>query len=204
VLLGGLGSGILTARLLERPDHAAAERPPSPASGSVPSPDFASPPASSWWKPLPTAAGPFVPAQIVIEKLHVQAPIEVKGLDDHNTMEAPDRPTDAAWYSFTAKPGAGSNAVFAGHRDGGQAGSAATFRDLDKLTTGDPIDVVSDRQTEFRYRVSQVWNYGLKELPMAQVLANDPNDEITLIAPSGAFVRGGYDHRLVVRGLRVP
>src|SRR5262252_7914941 len=74
----------------------------------------AAPTSDHWWKPLPTATAPFQPALLVIEKLRVQAPVEVKGVDARNAMEAPDKPTDAAWYRFTAKPGSGSNAVFSG------------------------------------------------------------------------------------------
>jgi LPXTG-site transpeptidase (sortase) family protein len=199
VLVAGLASGLLAARLQQpRP---AAHR-PSPAATATDQPTVA-PTPDAWWKPLPLATAPFVPVELVIEKLRVEAPVEVKGIDSQNVMEAPDRPTDAAWYRFSARPGSGSNAVFAGHRDYGQVGNPAIFWHLDELVAGDLIDVVSPQRTELRYRVRQAWDYELSTIPMQKVLATDPTDEVTLITCSGTFDRGvGYDHRLVVRAVR--
>jgi hypothetical protein len=198
VLLAGVGSGALVSHLLtgHSPSTDAGQ---ALTSGRGP---VSRPTADSWWKPLPAAVGPIVPASIVIEKFHIRAPVEQKGIDSQNTMQSPDRPTDVAWYTFTAQPGAGSNAVFAGHRDFAGVGNPAVFWNLDKLMNGDLIDVVSDHQTEIRYRVTMTWNYSLSTIPMADVLASDPSDEITLITSAGNFVRGGYDHRFVVRALR--
>lgn len=199
-----LGSGLLAAGILfpaASPGHPSAKVVAS-APGSGPHAVGRSPAAG--WKPLPAATAPFVPEQLVIDKLHVQAPIEVKGVDSHNQMESPDRPEDVAWYAFTSKPGSGSNAVFSGHRDFAKVGPAV-FWQLDQLTAGDIIDVVSGHQTEVRYRVSQTWNYTVAEIPMGQVLAADRADEITIITCSGRYTpSGGYDHRLVVRAVRVP
>ena len=202
VLGMGIASGMLSTRLASPRSHAVAGRPvpavTAPTAGqptAVASPDH-------WWKPLPTATAAFQPTLLVIEKLRVLAPIEVKGLDARNVMEAPDRPTDAAWYRFTARPGSGSNAVFSGHRDFGQAGTPAIFSHLDQLGPGDAIAVVSDRQTQILYRVTKTWDYSVTNIPMEQVLAADPGDEVTLITTSGTYVRGGYDHRLVVRAVR--
>jgi LPXTG-site transpeptidase (sortase) family protein len=200
MLISGVAAGIFATRL--QAPTAVSQRPaasaPSAASPTGP------PAPDGWWKPLPAATGPFVPAGIVLEKLKVQAPIEVKGIDAHNVMEAPDKGSDAAWYRFTAQPGAGSNAVFAGHRDFGQVGNPAIFWHLDQLVPGDLIDVVSQQQTEIRYRVTQSWDYGLSDIPMQKVLATDRVEEVTLITCAGTFSRGlGYDHRLVVRAVRV-
>jgi sortase A len=201
VLAAGLGAGLLAARLhpapaAHTPVARAATPPPAAAATASPSP-------SAWWTPLPAATASFVPSMLVIEKLKVQAPIEVKGIDAHNVMEAPDRATDAAWYRFTARPGAGSNAVFAGHLDYGTLGNPAIFWHLDQLAAGDLVEVVSPQQTEIRYRVTQTWNYTVKDIPMASVLATDRVDEVTLITCGGTYERGsGYDHRFVVRAVR--
>lgn len=191
-LSAGLGTGSLVARF--HPPPATASAPAAPAA----------PAQGGWWTPLPRASGAFVPVQLVVERLQVQAPVEAKGIDAGNAMEAPDRPADAAWYRFTAMPGAGGNAVFAGYRDYGGARTAAVFRHLDQLVPGDLLDVVSAARTEVRYRVTRTWDYALSGMPMKDVLATASADEVTLIAPSGTFTSGiGYDHRLVVRGVRV-
>jgi len=198
----GIASGMLSTRLAP---------PQSPAAGSTSVPAVtaatavqptAAPTPDHWWKPLPTATAPFQPALLVIEKLRVMAPIEVKGVDARNVMEAPDRPADAAWYRFTARPGSGGNAVFSGHRDFGQPATPAVFWHLDQLGPGDAIAVVSDRQTQILYRVVRTWDYSVTSIPMEQVLAADPGDAVTVITTSGTYLRGGYDHRLVVRAVR--
>jgi len=202
VLGMGIASGMLSSRLASPRSHAVAGRPvPAVTAPTAVQPTAVASP-DHWWKPLPTATAAFQPALLVIEKLRVLAPIEVKGLDARNVMEAPDRPTDAAWYRFTARPGSGSNAVFSGHRDSGQAGTPAIFWHLDQLGPGDAIAVVSERQTQILYRVTKTWDFSVTSIPMEQVLAADPGDEVTLITTSGTYVRGGYDHRLVVRAVR--
>jgi LPXTG-site transpeptidase (sortase) family protein len=202
VLAAGLATGLVTTRG-SRPATALSSR--GPATAGAPAARTPAPAApDAWWKPLPQAGAAFVPARLVIERLKVQATIEVKGIDAHNVMEAPDKGADAAWYRFTAQPGAGSNAVFAGHRDFGQVGNPAIFWHLDQLVAGDMIDVVSPQQTEIRYRVTQTWDYGVHDIPMDRVLATDHVEEVTLITCSGTYSRGlGYDHRLVVRAVRV-
>jgi sortase family protein len=202
VLGMGIASGLLSSKLAPPRSHSVASRPIPAATPLTAVQPPAAPTPDHWWKPLPTATAAFQPALLVIEKLRVQAPIEVKGVDARNVMEAPDRPTDAVWYRFTARPGSGGNAVFSGHRDFGQPGTPAIFWHLDQLVPGDAIDVVSDKQTQIRYRVIQTWDYSLTSIPMQQVLAADPTDEVTLITASGTYVRGGYDHRLVVRAVR--
>jgi LPXTG-site transpeptidase (sortase) family protein len=201
VLAAGLGAGLLAARL--QPARPVAAAPVVRNAGPVAAVPTASPTPDALWKPLPVATSSFVPADLVIQKLRVQAPVEVKGVDAHNVMEAPDRAMDAAWYRFTARPGAGSNAVFAGHLDFGRLGNPAIFWHLDQLARGDLIEVVSPQQTEIRYRVTQTWDYTVRTMPMASVLATDRTDEVTLITCAGTYTNGlGYDHRFVVRAVR--
>jgi sortase A len=199
----GLSAGLWAAgRSPAAPGTQAHRSVPSPASESAAV--TTGTPAGPWWQPLPMARTSFVPVRLVIEKLRVSAPIEVRSTDANNVMEAPDRPADVAWYRFTARPGSGSNAVFAGHRDFAKVGPAV-FWDLGDLRSGDSIDVVSLQQTEIRYRVSQVWSYPVDAMPMSKVLAVDVGDEVTLITCAGTYSRStGYDHRLVVRAQRVP
>lgn len=196
-----LGCGLWAAGLVTAAHGRQAHRSPSP-SASLPAGTIAAE-AGPWWQPLPTAHTSFVPVRLVIERLRISAPIEVKGTDAHNVMEAPDRPTEVAWYRFTARPGSGSNAVFAGHRDFEKVGPAIFWR-LGDVVPGDLIDVVSPQRTEIRYRVSHVWSYPVETVPMNQVLAADVGDEVSLITCTGRYTRAaGYDHRLVVRAQRL-
>jgi len=79
-------------------------------------------PRATTASPTPTKpAEPPLPEsgyRMVIEKIGVNAPVDVYGLDANNVPEVPlgsDAAEVIAWYNFSAKPGTGSNAVFAGH-----------------------------------------------------------------------------------------
>jgi sortase A len=153
--------------------------------------------------PAPSAPPAVQPQQLVIPRLGVQAPIENKGIDSHNQMEAPDKPFDVAWYPFTAKPGGSGNAVFAGHKDFAGVGPAVFWK-LGQLSSGDTIQVTGANQAQLQYQVTQTWDYTLADIPMASVLAQGGGDQITLITCAGSYSRAaGYDHRLVVRAKRV-
>lgn len=177
---------------------------PASASRAAVSPHTAPSPAAPVSAPATaTPQTPIEPAKLVIARFGVQAPIENKGIDSHNTMEAPDRPSDVAWYPFTARPGSGGNAVFAGHRDFAGFGPAI-FWHLGDMAAGDEIVVVGIDEKSLRYRVTQTWNYDLASIPMASVLAQGNGDQITLITCSGSYTRStGYDKRFVVRADRI-
>ena len=53
------------------------------------------------------------PLRMVVETLRVDAPVVELGLDKDGVPQVPLNGADVAWYNFSAKPGAGSNAVFA-------------------------------------------------------------------------------------------
>jgi sortase A len=149
-----------------------------------------------------TSGAAVQPARLVIPRLGVTAPIENKGIDRHNQMEAPDRPFDVAWYPFTAKPGSGGNAVFAGHKDFAGVGPAVFWR-LAELSAGDTIQVVGADQKQLTYRVTATSDYTLSTIPMGSVLSQAGGDQLTLITCAGSYSRSaGYDHRLVVRAQR--
>jgi LPXTG-site transpeptidase (sortase) family protein len=166
------------------------------SSATAPAPKPAAAPSE---KPLALAKAPFVPARLVIRRLDIDAPIEVKGINSKNQMEAPDEPLHAAWYRFTTRPGAGGNAVFSGHLDAESIGPAIFWR-LTQLKAGDVIEVVSPESSELRYKVTQSWSYPLASIPMKSVLYPGGGDQITLITCAGHYKPGsGYDHRLVIR-----
>ncbi len=186
-------------------DSAAKELPTaSPTPTPTPQPTVQpSAQAGGGWSPLPLARSPFVPTTLVISKIGVKAAVEVKSVDANNVMQVPDRAFDVAWYNFTAKPGSGGNAVFAGHLDWYGIGPTVFWR-LGELTPGDQVEVVSGQQTEIRYRVTQTWHYPANNAPIQSIVARDSQDEVTMITCAGTFSRsrGAYDQRLVVRAVR--
>jgi LPXTG-site transpeptidase (sortase) family protein len=160
--------------------------------------------------PSPTPA-PGVPPgdpaaieRIVIESAKVDAPVVVKGVDAAGVMIAPDNAFDVAWYDFSAQPGFGGNAVFAGHVDYVRVGPAV-FWNLKDLEQGDIVEVRLVSGTVYRYEVTFKQLYDSASAPVGQIVGATPKDSVTLITCGGTFdpVTRQYDKRLVVRAERI-
>ncbi len=150
------------------------------------------------------------PYRMVIEKVGIDAPVETFGLDPTGV---PIVPTDAnnknpagvvAWYDFSAVPGGGSNAVFAGHVTwNGQA----VFWSLDQVQPGDVIKLKAQDGTELVYAVSDRFLVDPSDPAALQVMQPTPTDTLTLITCGGTFLPdpnnhtagGDYTNRMVVR-----
>jgi LPXTG-site transpeptidase (sortase) family protein len=146
---------------------------------------------------IPPSRAPI--ARILIPDYEVDAPVQTKGIDANNVMEAPDGPENVAWYDFTAHPGFGSNAVFSGHVDYIDYGPAV-FANLRNLEPNAVIDVVLEDGTRYRYKVSS------KELVPADtdvsgIVGPTESEMITLITCDGTFnaSSGQYTDRLIVQ-----
>lgn len=87
---------------------------------------------------------------LVIEKIGVDAPVGVFGLDENQVPQVPYDPWVVAWYNFSAEPGTGGNAVFAGHYTWN---GDAVFRHLGELQNGDRIIVRGENGTQLVYSV---------------------------------------------------
>lgn len=161
-----------------------------------PTPSDAAPP------PIPLTTAPL--ERIVIPSVDIDAPIVIKGLDENRTMESPDNAYDVAWYDFTAKPGVGSNAVFAGHVDYVNVGPAV-FWSLKELVPGASVEIRYADGTTLSYEVSAVNTFDVATAPIDEIVGPTSVDSLTLITCAGNFNRatGQYDKRLVVRAERV-
>lgn len=155
--------------------------------------------------PLPTAttAAPNTAAitRLLIPAIAVDAPVAVKGLDTQGVMQAPDDPFHVVWYGFSARPGAGGNAVLAGHVDDASVGPAV-FWNLANLKPEDVIEIQLEDGTNYRYRVTAKDIFDEATAPLDRIVGPTPGDSVTLITCAGNFNRatGRYDQRLVVRG----
>jgi LPXTG-site transpeptidase (sortase) family protein len=158
--------------------------------------------------PTPTPEPPLgdEPYRLIIDKIGVDAPVDAYGLDAQAVPEVPtgdDAADVVAWYKFTAKPGTGSNAVFAGHVTWY---GEAVFYNLPALKLGDEIKLDGQDGTELLYRVSNIFRVSDKD-PNARLLMNATADDImTILTCDGVFSEpdaehpfGSYDHRLVIR-----
>jgi LPXTG-site transpeptidase (sortase) family protein len=160
-----------------------------------------------------TAPLPDVPApvRIIIEKIGMDAPIITLGIDANRRPEVPYDPYVVAWYNFSAKPGQGSNAVFAGHVDWTVNGQPVTgvFWGLRELEEGDVVKFVLEDGSELQYHVTLNFALEGNDTDGVEVMYPTPNDVVTLISCGGTWIPdsssplgGDYTHRVVVRAER--
>ena len=170
--------------------------PASPAGAASP------PPATQ----PPTPASPGVPiARVVIPAIGVNAPVVVKSLDPSGVMQAPDAPSDVAWYDFTGLPGDGGNIVLAGHVDFAGVGPAV-FWDLWRLKPGDIVQLHLIDGSVALYRVISSEIVEEATAPVDQIVGPTPGEVVTLITCAGNYnpATDRYDQRLIVRAERIP
>lgn len=156
--------------------------------------------------PVPAPPLPQGDYTMIIDKLGVNAPVNTFGLDTNAVPEVPTGPGAAdivAWYNFSAQPGTGSNAVFAGHVTWFGPG---VFYSLTSVTNGDEVRLVGPDGTELTYVVKDVFQVDANDPDSLQVMRATDEDVITIITCDGDFVDTGdpvyggeYPYRLVVR-----
>ena len=143
---------------------------------------------------------------MIIESLGVNAKVDTYGLDPNAVPEVPTGPGAAevvAWYNFSAEPGTGSNAVFAGHVTWFGPG---VFFSLTSVTNGDEIRLGGSDGSELTYVVNDVFQVDAYNPESLQVMRATDEDVITIITCDGDFVDTGdpvyggeYPFRLVIR-----
>lgn len=154
------------------------------------------------------------PVRIEIPRLFVDAPVQAMGLDSRSYPEVPNSGDKVAWYTFSAPPGVGGNAVFSGHVDwyywGGTPGEGV-FYHLRELEIGDRIVVRLDDDRKLEYRVTGNVATAYDDPDVVRVMDGTASDVITLVTCGGTWVKdfsnpngGNYSHRIIVRAERVP
>ena len=141
---------------------------------------------------------------MIIERIGVNAPVAKYGLDGNNIPIVPTGDGAGgvvAWYDFSARPGTGGNAVYAGHVTWY---GAAVFYSLSTLGAGDLIRLRDDRGAEVVYQVTA--NDLLDVNAALQTMYPTDRDMLTIVTCGGSFydtgdpVFGGeYTSRTVVR-----
>ena len=143
--------------------------------------------------PVPPPLGD-QPYEMVINKIGVDAPVQAYGLDDEQVPEVPtgdDAAQVVAWYNFSAQPGTGSNAVFAGHVTWY---GAAVFYNLSSLVQGDQIVLKGANGTQLVYEVSDIFAVDENDPNGRNIMFATPDDEITIITCEGTFIADPNDH----------
>ena len=192
--------------------ESSAAPPPGPAVIDItpsPTPRQRTPTPVPTVTPVPAPPLGDQPYRMIISKLGVDAPVSAFGLDADAVPEVPTGPDASevvAWYTFSAQPGVGSNAVFAGHVTWF---GPAVFFNLTSMAPGDEIKLVGQDGSELVYTVTQVFSVDPSDPESLSVMHATPEDAITIITCDGAYtdtddpVFGGeYSSRLVVRAAR--
>lgn len=144
--------------------------------------------------------------RLVIEKLGIDSIVDTYGLDENAIPEVPtgdDAAEVVAWYNFSARPGTGSNAVFAGHNSWF---GEAVFTYIHQLVPGDTIVLIDADGDELVYTVAEVFSVDPDDPSSLEVMRATDTDVVTLITCGGSFedtddpVFGGeFSDRVIVR-----
>jgi sortase A len=169
-------------------------------------------PAQASETPAPSEPDAPRPIRITIPGIGVDAPIVAMALDSRSYPEVPDSGSDVAWYTFSAPPGTGSNAVFSGHVDWYYWGlpGEGVFYHLRELQIGDEISLELENGNRLRYIVTGNVGVAYDDPNVIKVMDSTSRDVITLITCGGTWLRdysnpagGNYSHRVIVRAERV-
>ncbi|HSP54233.1 MAG TPA: class F sortase [Dehalococcoidia bacterium] len=144
---------------------------------------------------------------IVIDKIGIDAPVGAYGVDANNVPEVPFDSRIVAWYNFSAEPGSGGNAVFAGHRTWN---GDAVFRHLSDLQNGDRIILRGENGAQLVYQVFHTELLDPTNSTAASWMYPTTYDVVTLITCGGDYRKtddpifgAEYDKRQVVRAALV-
>lgn len=159
-----------------------------------------------------TGTGEAPPAgmRMVIPRIGVNAPVNVRVVGPDGVMGSPNGRFDVIWYDFGMYPGMGgfpgvpkTNALFSGHVDY-HPHYTAVFWDLRQLVPGDIIDVYLLDGTLVRYAVQ--WTAWIPHNDnFSRFAVRTGEDILTIVTCGGTFdpATRNYSNRLVVRAIRV-
>jgi sortase (surface protein transpeptidase) len=141
-----------------------------------------------------------VPVRIEIVAIDLEAPILPLGVvSETGQMEVPENVDEVGWYRYGPAPGWPGSAVLAAHVDMAGEGPGAFF-DLDRLRTGDQINVDFDDGTTSTFVVSQAERVPKGELDFDSVFSPVGQPLLRLVTCGGSFNRTtrSYDDNIVI------
>lgn len=161
--------------------------------------------------PSSASSGPAAESgmRMKIPAIGVDAPVTTRVIGTDGVMGTPNGRFDTVWYDFSnwtgmgGYPGSGGNAVFSGHVDY-HPNYEAVFWDLHLIGPGDIIEVDLPDGTAITYSVQWSQQIGPED-DFSTYAARTGQETITIVTCQGTFnsATHQYDHRLVVRGVRI-
>lgn len=144
-----------------------------------------------------TNAEPLTPQRLQIPAIDVDANVEAVGVNEEGDMAAPSDWRDVSWYQPGFAPGEQGNAVLSGHLDWEE--NRAVFWDLNKLQTGDVVQVSEDNR-HLTYMVTGSKEYDYQVTDTTPIFGESNVSQLKLITCDGDFIEGSdtYEKRLIV------
>jgi sortase (surface protein transpeptidase) len=143
---------------------------------------------------------PDLPRYLKIPKLGVSARIMQAGVNTAGALDTPKNVYDTAWYTGSAKPGLPGAALIDGHVSSWT--TPGVFHDLDKLVSGDQLQITRGDGAVFNYRVvkRQVYNVGQVDMQAALTPITAGKPGLNLISCTGQVIKGTgrYSQRVIV------
>ncbi|MDA3648148.1 class F sortase [Saccharopolyspora indica] len=122
-----------------------------------------------------------------------------KEIDRSGTLPVPDGVDEATWWGAGLDAPKGAT-VLAGHVN--WKGSIGPFEELWEARNGQPVTVVDDAGTEWRYQVSEVVTVHKDDLPARarELFGQGGEHRLVLVTCGGRYVGGdlGYDENRIV------
>jgi len=148
--------------------------------------------------PLRTAEDK-TPAKIEINSIGVEAPIDVMGVTEDNSIEAPTNMANAGWFNGSVLPGEEGTTIIDGHMGGNIVPGVFTY--LENVEIGDSIKVVSKdgEITNYVIRKTKTFDRNSQEFDELYETVGDGNG-LNLITCTGGWLPSAqtYDSRLIV------
>lgn len=169
-----------------------------PGGGETASPG---PPVEGWESATsvaPTSPSPAPPARLRIPALGLDEQLIDLGLTDDGSLEVPEDPDRAGWFTGGGRPGGHGPTVLAGHVD--SAEGPAVFGSLTRLGPGEDVLLETSDGRRVTYRVDRVADYPRGSFPTREVFGATVGDELRLITCTGAwdsFTSSYEDNRVV-------
>jgi LPXTG-site transpeptidase (sortase) family protein len=148
--------------------------------------------------------------RLIIDKLGIDAPVNIRDVGHEGTMGDPAGPLDVVRYNWPLNPGYGSfpgnggTTVIAGHLDFRYYG-LAVFGHLDQLAPGDVVDYYREDGQLISYQVQQAYDVD-PEINFGEFAKNGSVETMVLITCNGTFDWDveQYSARRVVVATKIP
>jgi LPXTG-site transpeptidase (sortase) family protein len=139
------------------------------------------------------------PTELLIQSLHIQAPIVGVGVLRDGRMETPNNAFEVGWFKNGPKPGKRGNAVLAGHLDT-VLGTPGVFWSLDTIKEGTDIQIRDAYGQLLHFKVQKTQTYKTSESPVEEIFTKGFAPRLILITCDGAWNEHlkDYERRLVV------